>query len=316
MSELSIIVYARCAEAFLGKTLESICGQSFQDWECIVVDDGSRDQTSSLVEKFVERDSRFTLVRQSYGGVARAKNRGFLESIPTTSYVSFIDAGDVWAPTAIAELIAHLRNDVDAVGAHGIAVDMDEKTEFGGLLCAPIRGPRLEYRNRTFRELPSIEPTSFAALICGDILSPSGVLVARRSAYETAGLYDPKLQGCEQWGLTLRLCGSGSIRYLDKVVLQSSSMGRNCLETKRWRIGVRRVQLNTFFSPKDSPSQRAILNEGWRALHWIKIRKNWKDAFEGCVRGAPVSALKSLSLMPFHVLDYLAGHPLSGCAVR
>jgi glycosyltransferase involved in cell wall biosynthesis len=311
--ELSIIVYAHCAESFVGETLKSICEQSFQEWECIVVDDGSRDRTASLVEKFVERDSRFTLIRQSFGGVSRARNRGFLESRPTTAYVSFIDAGDVWVPRALEEMIAQLRQNKDAVGAHGVADNpamrsspLDRSVE------ESIRRSRLEYRNGVFRELTPIESTSFATLICEDILSPTGVLLGRRSSYETAGLYDPKIQGDEQWDMGFRLSRIGPIQYLPRVVLYSPRLNQSWVDRKECGLGIRRGRGRFFSSRRNSANELAIVDEGWRAFRWIRIKECFRGIFQSCAKGALVDALRGIWVLARYSRDYLAGHPLSG----
>lgn len=92
MPEVSVIIPAYNAEQFIGETLDSVLAQTLRDIEVIVVDDGSTDSTVEVVESYVERDGRITLLRQqnSYAGVAR--NNGMAHA--SGEYLYFLDADD------------------------------------------------------------------------------------------------------------------------------------------------------------------------------------------------------------------------------
>lgn len=76
MPRFSVVVPAYNASATLPETLDSMLAQEFASWECVVVDDGSTDSTASIIETYVERDSRFKLVRQENRGTAGAYRSG------------------------------------------------------------------------------------------------------------------------------------------------------------------------------------------------------------------------------------------------
>lgn len=309
--ELSIIVAAHDAAPFIGQTLESIRGQRFENWECIVVDDGSSDHTAAVVRHIADKDSRFTLVRQSFGGLSKARNRGFLESVPASKYVSFMDATDVWEPNALVSLVESLEQNEGAIGAHGLAELMDRE----GRPLAPgtfsaFGRRRLGYRNGAIIEWPACEPTVFETLVWSDPLYPPGLWVARRTAYESVGLYDPGLQQCENWDMALRLSRLGPIHFTDHVVLYH----RRCGEAAAGGVwsdlwGVRRLHRKTFFSRENSPAQRLMLREGWRAWQRFKIREVWGKAVSSCVRGAPLGVMKAGWRLPLHAVEYVCGKP-------
>lgn len=93
---------------YVRKALESIVTQSYKDWECIIVDDGSTDDSLAVVKEFVghidERwiDDRLTIISQPNNGVAATRNRGVKES--KGEYVCFLDADDWWEPMFLEEM--------------------------------------------------------------------------------------------------------------------------------------------------------------------------------------------------------------------
>lgn len=100
----SIVIPLYNKEPYIAKTLESVLAQQFGDFEVIVVNDGSTDKSPELVQTYVERDKRITLINQENGHVSRARNHGIQKS--QGQYVAFIDADDYWEPDHLVELKA------------------------------------------------------------------------------------------------------------------------------------------------------------------------------------------------------------------
>lgn len=94
--QVSIIIPVFNASKYLEGTLVSVQKQTFSDWELIAVDDGSQDNSAEIVRTFAAGDPRIRLVQQPNAGVANARNRGYRESNPQTSYLIFLDNDDTW----------------------------------------------------------------------------------------------------------------------------------------------------------------------------------------------------------------------------
>lgn len=104
---ISVVIPAYNAERTLAETLESALAQTCRDIEVIVVNDGSSDQTSALVQAYAARDPRVRLVEQANGGVARARNHGV--DAARGAYVAPLDADDLWHPAKLERQLRALR---------------------------------------------------------------------------------------------------------------------------------------------------------------------------------------------------------------
>lgn len=92
------------AAKYVGAALDSIAKQTFVDFECICVDDGSADDSPEIAARFVHSDPRFRLIRQPNAGPAAARNHGIDDS--SGEYLIFMDADDVMSPYALETLVA------------------------------------------------------------------------------------------------------------------------------------------------------------------------------------------------------------------
>jgi glycosyltransferase involved in cell wall biosynthesis len=104
---------------YVRKAVESVVGQTYRDWELIVVDDGSTDDGGDIVTSIA--DPRIRLVRQENAGVSAARNRGVVLSSEATfrsPYICFLDADDWWEPTFLEEMAALIERHPDA-GIYG-----------------------------------------------------------------------------------------------------------------------------------------------------------------------------------------------------
>ena len=117
-SNIAVVIPAYNAEKYLEKCLDSVQRQSFQEWKCIIVDDGSIDNTGIIAEKYVETDSRFFLLHQENKGSVAARRTGVLsDCAQSCPFLTFLDADDTLPPTALSDLYSEIVEGVDvAVG--------------------------------------------------------------------------------------------------------------------------------------------------------------------------------------------------------
>lgn len=124
MSELTVIIPVYNAAAHLADALESVRAQTFKDWECICVDDGSTDASAEILSRFAADDTRFRVVSQANAGPRAARNRGL--ELARAPWFLFMDSDDVFHPDAFRTLLdAAGRTGADVVTA-GYSCDLDK----------------------------------------------------------------------------------------------------------------------------------------------------------------------------------------------
>lgn len=123
---VSVIMPAYNAAPYIEQAIRSVMGQTHTDWELLVIDDGSADDTCAIVERLAAEDGRIRLLRnERNSGVAVTRNRGL--DLSAGAYVAFLDSDDVWHPEKLAVQICTAQRERAAlvytsyaiVDAHG-----------------------------------------------------------------------------------------------------------------------------------------------------------------------------------------------------
>ncbi len=104
MPKISLIFINYNNEKYLNDALESVRGQSFRDWECIIVDDGSTDNSKKIINSFCNSDKRFLFIEKENGGCGSARNTGL--AVASGEYIMFMDSDDIMAEYAMDNLMA------------------------------------------------------------------------------------------------------------------------------------------------------------------------------------------------------------------
>jgi len=127
MANISVIIPLFNKKEYIVRALDSIFAQSYKDFEIIVIDDGSTDGSTALVQQY--RDPRLRMVRQKNQGPGSARNRGIVES--TSPYIAFLDADDEWLPDFLERYLQALIGNPECdyvVGPHFEGSDRIDKS--------------------------------------------------------------------------------------------------------------------------------------------------------------------------------------------
>ena len=201
-----MIVPAYNASRTVGAAVDSVLAQTFGDFELIVIDDGSRDDTAEVVR--ARGDVRVNCVRTANGGVSAARNRGL--DLAAGSFVAFLDADDAWQPVKLEHqhrALTELPQTGLCFAATEIVDDHLRPTGFQAAVKRPDYGEAL--------------------LLEGNIIAGSASSVmARASVINQAGGFDPRLSLCADWDMWLRMSAiTGFVPLDESLVLYRSVPG-------------------------------------------------------------------------------------------
>lgn len=104
---VSIITPCYNGVKYIGETIESVMNQTYPKWEMIIIDDGSSDNSVSVVQKYMEKESRIRLLQQANAGSAAARNHGIREA--QGQYIALLDADDIWLPDFLRKQIHFMK---------------------------------------------------------------------------------------------------------------------------------------------------------------------------------------------------------------
>ena len=122
--KVSIIIPVYNLENYIEQSVRSLLAQSYQNVEIILVDDGSRDNSLSIIEQLATSDGRIAYTTQSNGGAAKARNTGL--SLATGDFITFVDGDDMLSPNVIADNIGYFdENKIDWVAFSIRRVDVE-----------------------------------------------------------------------------------------------------------------------------------------------------------------------------------------------
>ncbi|TSC91530.1 MAG: glycosyl transferase family 2 protein [Parcubacteria group bacterium Licking1014_17] len=197
MPRVSIIIPAFNSAKNIKRTIESVSNQSFRDWELIVVDDGSTDNTKEIISEFQNNDPRIRYIYQeNSGGPAGPKNTGIKNSIG--ELIAFLDHDDEWLPKKLEKqvyLMDHPRkNNTALVGCDAFIID------------------ELHDEERIYRITKS-ENYLEELLVRNVIFCSSGVIV-KRSVLSDVGYFDEQFRFGDDWDMWLRIAQKYSLDFI------------------------------------------------------------------------------------------------------
>lgn len=129
MAEVSMIVPVYQVEKYISQCIESVLNQTFQDFELILVDDGSKDQSGIICDSYAAEDNRIVVIHTENRGAAAARNKGL--DLASGRYITFLDGDDYLAENMIEKLYETIKHsDYDVVVCDFLNLLPDEKDNF------------------------------------------------------------------------------------------------------------------------------------------------------------------------------------------
>jgi glycosyltransferase involved in cell wall biosynthesis len=186
MVKVSVIIPAYNQANYLAKAIQSVLDQTYTDFEILVVDDGSTDETADIANALT--DQRVRYIYQDNQGLSAARNTGIKHS--AGKYLSYLDSDDQFLPEKLEILLNVLEENPRYGFAAGQAIPIDEDDNLiGEIFDVPL-------------------PEDGSQLLLGNPLHVGSVMV-ERSWQEKVGFFDEALRSYEDWDMWLRLARAG-----------------------------------------------------------------------------------------------------------
>lgn len=285
MPKVSIIVAAYNAANFIADMILSVKSQIFEDWELVIVDDGSTDDTSAIVKKFVDDDGRIFLLRQDNAGAVIARNVAFAAS--RGEYIVILDADDRILPE---KLLLQVRL-LDAQPNYGVV--------YGDTWFCDDKMNRLELESKKY-PFNHVSGDVFEKIVLGNLFAVHSAMV-RRICIESVGLHDKEKDIIADWDFWVRVAEKYCFlshnevvaEYRFHVAMSAKSDGARLQLKQRVNVGTRIEKLERF-----SDLSRLVKSNFYfataRFAHKFGL---FKDSFHYYV--------KAISLFPFNWKPYV-----------
>ncbi|MBI5211312.1 MAG: glycosyltransferase [Elusimicrobia bacterium] len=198
---VSVVIPAFNAAAFLEETLDSVRAQTYRDYEVVVVDDGSKDDTHRVATSYLERHGLpGKAILQRNKKIAGARNTGMRAA--AGGLIALLDHDDLWRPRKLSAMVREfdLHPETALVGHH-IAVTRDGKTV------------------RVLRKGPAVKRMYERLLLGANAVSPSAAVFRKDLALQIGGFReDPEFNTVEDYDFWMRLSRIGTFRFVDEVL--------------------------------------------------------------------------------------------------
>ncbi|MFH2141736.1 MAG: glycosyltransferase [Bacteroidota bacterium] len=210
---VSVIIPVYNGEKYISETIQSVISQTYTDWELIVVNDGSTDNTLKIVEQYCQKDKRIKLIDKINEGVSVARNTGYLSS--KGDFLAFLDADDKWHEKNLSKKIEFLKTNSEIGLIHADMQFIDESSNIKRECYSGKEGNILK------------------SLLLWDgtnIPSPSSILV-RREVIQIVGLFDTDLSTAADQEFFFRVASKYKIARIPRVLgfyrFHSTNMHKN-----------------------------------------------------------------------------------------
>jgi glycosyltransferase involved in cell wall biosynthesis len=277
MATVDVIIPAFNAAKYLPFALESVSSQTFDDWQILLVDDGSTDNTADVVAPFLDRfGSKIRYIKQENRGVAAARNTAMRAS--TSEFLALLDADDVWLPCRLSESLKVLAERPEVGLVYGLITVIDPEGRTG----------------RTWTGNPKHSDGHIAPHIyMRKVELPCLTITIRRRCIDEVGFFDETMRATEDRDLWLRIALRYKVAFVPKV-LAYYRVSPNSASADPQRMLKTQLQ----FIRKHYGSKGCGLRS--RQIAWARVYKQQAEALKMQDRpwDALMSSLQAVALYP------------------
>ncbi|MBN2654296.1 MAG: glycosyltransferase family 2 protein [Nitrospirae bacterium] len=272
--KVSVIIPTYNRGHILERAIESVMAQTYANWELIIVDDGSTDNTEELTRTYLS-ESRVYFFRQENTGVAAARNTGIAHA--TGDLIAFLDSDDAWEKEKLAtEVDIYEKHPEVGMAFSDVQTVKDGAITHSYMPCMPLFSSMVD-KSLDVNIFPS--RAIFAMLLQEYPTIPSATTV-RKKLIDQNGMF--KLMNAEDWEFALRISRYADIAYINKPLATRFIQGDSVNSTKKpYALRDMILELSNYRKPKvcDS-SERAAARNGqetlYRFLGWYYLHNKMR----------------------------------------
>lgn len=223
--KVSVIIATFNREQFIVEAIDSVKKQTFTNWEMMIIDDASTDNTEKIVKKYIDGDSRIKYFKnQTNLGISKSRNKGLSQA--KGLYIATLDSDDTWLDeNKLKTQIEFLDTNLDyaLIGGGIMFIDKDSK---------PIRKTLFPIYDSIIRNV-ILQFNPF----------PHSTVMIRRSAIDDVGNYDETMKTCEDYDMWFRLGLKYKFTNVPKVLTGYRVHGGNISRNKRLSMAATVLEL-------------------------------------------------------------------------
>lgn len=208
--KISAVVPSYNREKTIKRCIDSIINQTYHVFEIIVVDDGSSDNTVSIIEK--EYSDRVTIIEQNHKGAQAARNAGIRKA--KGDYIAFLDSDDEWLPDKLELQVRELKKNENAVICGNGYIQTDWKNEIP-LVYHSHDVKHFRKGNRKIFRMRGVSGQAYHAILKNSFCMFQAILTSRNNLFEI-GLLDENVPSYQEWDTGIRLAQKFEFIFIRK----------------------------------------------------------------------------------------------------
>jgi len=256
MAVVSVVIPTYNRPEFTQKAVKSVLDQTFKDFELIVIDDGSTDNTKEVIRKF--DDKRIKYYFQFNRGPGPARNFGIQKS--TAPYIAFLDSDDVWAPEKLEIQLKEMEKHSEYLLSH-----TEEIWYKGERLIKPLKIHRKK----------AGDIFKWSLRLCSISMS---TVVIKKELIDRVGLFDKDLEVCEDYDYWLRVTARLPVLLIDKPL--TIKQGGHYDQQSQKYFGIDKFRIYAI----EKIIQSGILNQEQMILAFDELSKKCRIYGHGCLK--------------------------------
>lgn len=277
MPKISVIIPTYNRTHLLGRAIQSVLRQTYQDFEIIIIDDASTDGTEKLVKDFNDNRIIFLRLEKNRGGSA-ARNTGIKNS--SGEYIAFLDSDDEWLPEKLEKQVNVFNN---AEKTLGVVYTAFYKENWN-----------------TQHDPPLHRGDIFNLILIKNFVGTTSTVLIRKECFNKAGVFDETLPGCQDWDMWIRVAQYYEFYFLNEILVKYYHQVKSITMDKKASVEGHKMVSNKY------NHYLKTLPKDLQAEHYFNLGKNfwWKRNITFAIKSFAKSTSIHYTIIP-SIINFL-----------